>query len=38
MRNCDSNIKSCALRTRDKGGRGHKLEIRSDNIIMLWPQ
>ena len=25
-------LKSCALRTRDKGGRGHKLEIRTDDV------
>ncbi len=25
-------IKSCALRTRDKGGREHKLEIRKDDV------
>ena len=26
------NVKSCALRTRDLPTKGHKLEIRKDNI------
>ena len=32
MTNTTKRYTSCALRTRDKGGRGHKLEIRKDDV------